>query len=1132
MTISERKPSDAAVRLKAIDPRRSFLVQAPAGSGKTELLTDRILALLATVRKPEEIVAITFTRKAASEMHDRVLKKLSDAITSDIPPDAEHDRRSWMLAREALERDKEFGWNLLSYPARLSIRTIDSFCSSLVRSMPWLSSMGGVPNVAEDPEIHYQAAARATISMADREQGVRRLLEHMDLDVQASCDALAGMLAQRDQWLSLVHEVDDRALLESNFEETVTQQLERLLAAMPPGWSQELAPLARIAADNLMQEAPDHPVCSLLDWDGEPLEAIASELPRWRGLAALLLTAGPKKTVRVQVNVKIGFPAGQSFAPAKKAFSEWLERFHGEPTQEWVQRLAEIGDTPYPEFSQEQWEILQAQLECLRLAAAQLTLQFMRIGEVDFTEIARRADLALGRVDQPSELLLRLDTNIQHLLIDEFQDTSQSQIQLIEKITAGWQPGDGRTVFFVGDPMQSIYRFRKANVSLFLQVRDHGLRAFRDDSLIPDYLQLSDNFRSQAGIVHWVNETFAPIFPQNDDAEVGAISYAPSEPFKAHTDGHAVQFHHAWVGSPRTTEHIVVELVRDALTRFSSAPHPVAVLVRARAHLRDVTRLLTQSGIACRAVDLVPLDKRPYVIDLVQIVRAITHPGDRAAWVSVLRSAYCGLSLSSLHALFSTDKKVSIPQVLQRMLRVLAGERSCQAEQILEPSQFERLVAIAPILLDALEDDDVLPFAARIQRLWRDLGGPALAQSPADLLDAESLFALIERLAPYGGLDIGALEKQLKKLFASPGTDSQAVEVMTMHKCKGLQFESVILYGLHHGSTSDKVPLVYFEQVGSKLMLGPIKPRAQEGHDPISRYLGLREKRRGDFELDRLLYVAATRAKEQLHLVADVSIKDGSPAKPAAGSLLGRLWSSWPALEVPADLLQADLASAVTPAHQGAELLRRDVSELNMQSEQAKIARSQLSSARVNYAQPFVWSATKSHDRVLGTLIHSWLDHLGRQSGRAWTVDKLRAQRPRIELQCLQLGLPRNDIADLANEVLETLVAMMTNERGRDLLVRMDARREWALLDTSGKVSVLDLAISLPEGWLVVDYKTGRPAPQESREEFGARMLARYAPQLTRYCEQVNALDGRQARAALYFPRDDLWFDFDPRVSS
>jgi hypothetical protein len=259
--------------------------------------------------------------------------------------------------------------------------------------------MGGVPSVAEDPEVHYQAAARATIAMAGQEQGVRRLLEHMDLDVQATCDALAGMLAQRDQWLSLLQEGDDRLLLEENFEQTVTQQLERLLGAMPAGWSQELAPLARIAADNLMQETPDHPVCALLDWDGEPLEAIAIELSRWRGLAALLLTAG-NKTVRAQINVKIGFPASPAFASAKKAFAQWLDRYRGEPTLEWVERLGEIGDTPHPEFSEDQWEILQAQLQCLRLAAGQLTLQFMSAGEVDFTEIARRADLALGRVDQ------------------------------------------------------------------------------------------------------------------------------------------------------------------------------------------------------------------------------------------------------------------------------------------------------------------------------------------------------------------------------------------------------------------------------------------------------------------------------------------------------------------------------------------------------------------------------------------------------------------------------------------------------------------------------------------------------------------------------------------------------------
>ncbi len=1128
MTTSDRKPSDASIRARAVDPRRSFLVQAPAGSGKTELLTDRILALLANVKRPEEIVAITFTRKAASEMHDRVLKKLSDAITLQDPPDAEHDRRSWLLARGALARDKEFGWNLLEYPARLAIRTIDSFCSGLVRSMPWLSSMGGLPVVAEDPELHYQAAARATLAMAGEDEGVRRLLEHMDLDVQATCNALAGMLAQRDQWLSLLQEGDDRLLLEDNFEHTVSQQLDRLLLAMPAGWSQELAPLARIAADNLNQQAPAHPVCALLDWGGEPLDASAGDLDRWRGLAALLLTTGG--TVRSQISVKIGFPPTAEFAPAKKAFAQWLERFRIDPVPEWVERLAEINETPNPVFSQDQWEILQSQLQSLRLAAGQLTLQFMQAGEVDFTEIARRADLALGRVDQPSELLLRLDANIQHLLIDEFQDTSQSQIQLIEKITSGWQPDDGRTVFFVGDPMQSIYRFRKANVSLFLQVRDHGLRAFSDDSLIPEYLQLSDNFRSQAGIVHWVNQTFDPMFPQEDDPEVGAISYAKSEPFKELAQGDAVHFHHAWVGSSLSTENIVVDLVREALAQFPKAEHPVAVLVRARSHLNDVTRLLTQAGIACRAVDLVPLDKRPYVIDLVQIVRAVTHPGDRAAWISILRSSYCGLSLKSLHALFAQYPRVAAPQVLQRVLRVTGDGQQCLAAQILEPAEFERLRAVVPPLLEALEADDVLPFASRLQRLWRDLGGPGLAQSPSDLLDAESLFALIERMAPYGGLDVGALEKQMKKLFASPGTDAQAVEVMTMHKCKGLQFESVILYGLHHGPTSDRVPLVYFEQVGSKLMLGPIKPRAREGHDPISRYLGLREKRRGDYEVDRLLYVAATRAKQRLHLVAELSVKDGAVAKPASGSLLGRLWSSWPSVEVPPDVQQSDPAVPPIPAHRGSDLLRRELTALSAQSDRAREGLTRMTEVGAGYTQAYAWPATKSHERVLGTLVHAWLDHLGRHSGRDWSVDKLREQRGRIELQCRQIGLPQEQIVDSAQEVLETLLAMMTNERGQDLLLRLDARREWALLDTEGKVSVLDLAISEKTGWLVVDYKTGRPAMDESREAFGVRMLARYAAQLARYCEQVSALDGRPARAALYFPRDDLWFDFDPRA--
>ena len=129
--------SDAAQRLTAIDPTDSFIVQAPAGSGKTELLIQRFLALLGQVNRPEEILAITFTRKAAGEMRARLLQALEQAQGS--RPEAAHAAQTWDLASRALAQDRQQGWDLLDNPALLAIQTIDSFDAGLVRRMPWVS---------------------------------------------------------------------------------------------------------------------------------------------------------------------------------------------------------------------------------------------------------------------------------------------------------------------------------------------------------------------------------------------------------------------------------------------------------------------------------------------------------------------------------------------------------------------------------------------------------------------------------------------------------------------------------------------------------------------------------------------------------------------------------------------------------------------------------------------------------------------------------------------------------------------------------------------------------------------------------------------------------------------------------
>uniref|UniRef100_UPI002FE22ED6 UvrD-helicase domain-containing protein n=1 Tax=Achromobacter insolitus TaxID=217204 RepID=UPI002FE22ED6 len=916
MAEQERLPHDHVARADALDPTRSFLVQAPAGSGKTELLTDRILALLATVNRPEEIVAITFTRKAASEMHARVLSKLRRGL--DAPPEAMHERRSWDLARAALARNEAQGWHLLDHPARLAIRTIDSFCAGLVRSMPWLSELGGMPEITDDARAHYEAAARATLDLADDYEAVRILLKHLDVDVQAAKEAIASMLGQRDQWLPLLRHGSDRAGMEAMLAEAIGEDLDALCEAMPYGWAEALCGPARLAATSLQGVEGENKLLALLDWT-EELPPDADALDQWQAVAHLLLTG--TGTLRKTVNKNLGFPPKCAH---KEPFVAWLES--ADPDAAWVRRLHAVRDVPMPHFTDAQWEVLGAQLMTLALAVAQLRLRFADTGEVDFIEIAQRAAAALGSADDPGELLLKLDASIRHLLIDEFQDTSQTQLDLLRTLTSGWQQGDGRSLFLVGDPMQSIYRFRKAEVGLFLEVADIGV-----GELQPDFLNLTDNFRSQAGIVEWVNQSFAQLLPRRSDAAAGAIAYSPSTAFHEALPEPAVRFHPAWSregAAPAETqaEDIAVELVRQALIDHKGAKHPVAVLVRARSHLGNLTRRLAQEGIRCRAVDLVPLALRPVVADLVQLVRALSHPGDRLAWLSVLRAPYCGLTLTSLQRLFGDDHITPVPVLLERALRI-PPQTSSQAapptatsapqgslfdaapespeapsaQSVLGADEFERLRQVAEILLDKRNASGAMPFAAWVESLWRRLGGPALYAGLSVANDAESLFQLVERLAPHGAIDVAALDAGIARLFAAPDAadeDAGAVEIMTMHKSKGLQFETVILYGLHRAPRGDQAPLVRFEQSGGRVLFGPVKPRAETEADPLSRYLGAREARRASYEIDRLLYVAATRARKRLHLVGHVSVDEasGQAKTPSSSSLLGRLW---PCLTVP-----------------------------------------------------------------------------------------------------------------------------------------------------------------------------------------------------------------------------------------
>src|SRR5512143_1753108 len=198
--------TDSAARSRALDPTRSFIVQAPAGSGKTELLIQRYLALLATVQQPEQVVAITFTRKAAAEMRRRVqtaLRAAADGATGSYA----HEQTTLRLARTVMARDTELDWALLRQPQRLRVDTLDAFNVWLAQQLPVLAGGVAAANIVDKPDEHYREAAKRTVAAIAGDDvmlatHLRALLRGVDNDAARLARMLAALLARRDQWLS------------------------------------------------------------------------------------------------------------------------------------------------------------------------------------------------------------------------------------------------------------------------------------------------------------------------------------------------------------------------------------------------------------------------------------------------------------------------------------------------------------------------------------------------------------------------------------------------------------------------------------------------------------------------------------------------------------------------------------------------------------------------------------------------------------------------------------------------------------------------------------------------------------------------------------------------------------------
>ena len=1096
--------SDLAARRAALDPARSFIVQAPAGSGKTELLIQRYLGLLATVEHPEEIVAITFTRKAAGEMRERVLEALLDARAGKQGKSG-HEKTTLGLAAAALARDTAGAWGVTDNPARLRIQTIDSLCAALTRQMPMLSRFGAQPESIEDAAELYAEAARATVERVEGDDAAARdvelLLAHLDNDVARVESLLAGMLARRDHWLRHVHG-PERDKLESALRNARRDALARLRAALPPGSGAELKAIADFALGNLEAGA------FLDDADG------------WARLAGLLLTE--KDQWRRALNKNQGFPAGKPAQPWKDRALALVETFG--PHDALRAALADMRGLPPERYSDAQWEMLGAIARLLPLAAAQLKVAFQARGQVDFAEVAQRAVDALGGVGEPSDLALALDYRIRHLLVDEFQDTSISQYELIARLTAGWEPGDGRTVFAVGDPMQSIYRFREAEVGLFLKARKQGLAG-----VVLEPMALSANFRSQAGVVEWVNATFSRVMPPREDVGTGSVPYTASSATREASPGAAVTVHPFFNDDRAGEAARVVTLVQDA--RREHADGTVAILVRNRGHLRDIVPQLKDAGLRFQAIEIEPLGHRPVVQDLLALTRALSHPADRLAWLAALRAPWCGLTLADLERLAGGNAKRTVWELMNDEARVGALSADGRA----------RLERVRAVLGGSLDERCRGSLRTRVAGAWFALSGPACVEDVTDLEDAEIYFDHLEAHEEAGEIaDPAAFEDGLADLYALPDLQAgEQLQIMTVHKAKGLEFDTVIVPGLGRAPRVDDARLLAWleqprEDGAVDLLLAPIRETGAD-EDPIYRWLRKLEAEKERLESGRLLYVAATRAKRRLHLLGDAGLKTGDDGvqtlrAPGERTLLSQLWPLVRPLYEEASARHVESSQAPVEASVAEDAidqsLRRIASGWQPPAAPPRVEWTPpADTARARDAVEFSWVGETA--RQTGSVVHRWLQRIAEDGLAGWDAARVRSLRQTFRDELTASGLPGDAVDAAAGRVAATLEQTLGDARGRWLLGPHDAAQSELRLTgvaTNGIVNiVMDRTFVDEHGarW-IVDYKTGGHEGGDI-EAFFDREQARYRAQLERYAALLGAHDKRPIKLGLYFPLLKGW---------
>jgi len=863
---------DADARRIAVDPTRNVVLEASAGTGKTRVLVERYVNLLLAGVEPDRILAITFTRKAAAEMRQRIIERLKDASRT-----SQLSAAKWKELREGL--------------GDIAISTIDAFCLSLIREFPLEAGVEPGFDLADQTQI-----PRLISEALDRSLRLGRHLAQTDADVAMVFIQLRerrlrqGLAALLDRRLVAADVL--RRFLQSGPKDLT---LQRACAAAATRLADALK-AAPGGVEALLREGPiGHPQFAMLAPD---LRAFVLDSDRD------FADAAEQAAFRMLIERVRGYFLTQDGSPRKaRGFgASEFKKEHCASEAGWkrhrdaVEAVAPLVHEAVRAFRRDVNVILSRgvwRLFTLSLAQYHKTLESYAV--LDFSGVLERAVDLLKQMEEFSQSRYKLEARYQHVLVDEFQDTNRAQWELVSLLVKSWGEGFGASadalapsIFVVGDRKQSIYGFRDAEVAILDEAA--GFVA----NLRPEGQSrqaISTSFRAVPELLAFVNDLFADIAQSTDMERRDAFRYGETDRFPQDQEAHLTADPTGNVTSSAVTflaaptveaaaAGVAAEIasvlssevaVRDPKSGVARAARPadIAILFRSRDSHREYETALDRRGIPTYVYKGLGFFEADEIQDAIALLRFLAKPTSNLRAVSLLRSRIVRLSDPGLVALGPAYADA----LTNATLPLTSVELDAEDREV-----FERVRSALPrwlSLVDRVTSSELLDVVLRDTAYAYEMRGPRRIQARENM---KKLRALIRKAENRGYATLGRIAEFLDDLAVGDESNAvidalDAVNLMTVHAAKGLEFPIVFVVNMNRGTGGPRAPIrVMVDGYDTaSVSIGDFDSEADED-------ASARERE----ETKRLLYVALTRARDRLYLGAVV--KEGV-FKPGRGSL-------------------------------------------------------------------------------------------------------------------------------------------------------------------------------------------------------------------------------------------------------